>query len=75
MPRAVEHVAKTLGDTPSISRKCYIHPAIFEGYLDGTLLDGIKARADAMLDGSTPGLTAEAVAVTTFLDQRLHPVA
>ncbi len=73
--RAVEHVAKTLGNTPSICRKCYIHPAIFEGYLDGTLLEGIKARADAVLDGSTPGLTAEEVAVTAFLNQRLPLVA
>jgi DNA topoisomerase I len=36
--QAVEAVAKMLGNTPAICRKCYIHPAIFNGYLDGTLL-------------------------------------
>jgi DNA topoisomerase-1 len=36
--RAVEKVAKHLGNTPAICRRCYIHPAIFDGYLDGTLL-------------------------------------
>ena len=35
--RAVERVAKNLGNTPAICRRCYIHPAIFEGFLDGTL--------------------------------------
>jgi len=32
--RAVEQVAKHLGNTAAVCRKCYIHPAIFEGYLD-----------------------------------------
>jgi DNA topoisomerase-1 len=30
---AVEAVAKMLGNTPAICRKCYIHPAVFDGYL------------------------------------------
>ena len=36
--QAVEAVAKMLGNTPAVCRKCYIHPAIFDGYLDGSLL-------------------------------------
>ena len=69
--RAVEAVSGMLGNTPSICRKCYIHPAIFEGYLDGSLLEGLKARADEVLDHKLGGLTAEEVAVTAFLDKRL----
>ena len=69
--RAVEAVAGMLGNTPSICRKCYIHPAIFDGYLDGSLLEGLKARADDVLDGAAPGLTAEEIAVTAFLDRKL----
>ena len=69
--RAVEAVAGMLGNTPSICRKCYIHPAIFDGYLDGTLLQGLKERADAILDHKQSGLTAEEIAVTAFLDMRL----
>ncbi len=69
--QAVEAVAKLLGNTPAICRKCYIHPAIFEGYLDGSLLEGLKARADAALQGDGPGLSAEEVAVTAFLSRRL----
>lgn len=46
--RVIEPVAKMLGNIPSICRKCYIHPAIFEGYLD-TILEGIKDHADESL--------------------------
>ncbi len=69
--RAVESVAKMLGNTPSICRKCYIHPAIFDAYLDGSLLEGIRARAEDALEHDGVGLTAEEIAVTAFLDRRL----
>ncbi len=72
--RAVERVAMQLGNTPAICRKCYIHPAIFEGYLDGSLVEGLKQRADAVLDGHGHGLTAEEIAVTAFLSRRLGQV-
>ena len=35
--KAIEHVAERPGNTAAICRKCYIHPAVFEAYLDGTL--------------------------------------
>ena len=68
---AVESVAKKLGNTPAICRKCYIHPAVFEGYLDGTLAEALKARADEALAEPASGLTAEELAVTAFLSRRL----
>ena len=30
-------VSGVLGNTPTVCRKCYIHPAVIEGYLDGSL--------------------------------------
>lgn len=40
-------VAKRLGNTPAICRKCYIHPEVMEAYLDGRLtrLNGAKPAA------------------------------
>jgi DNA topoisomerase-1 len=35
---AIEDVAEHLGNTPTISRKSYVHPAVVDHYLDGTLL-------------------------------------
>ena len=73
--RAVEAVSGLLGNTPSICRKCYIHPAIFDGYLDGSLLQGLREHADAVLDEGAPGLTAQELAVVSFLDARLAAAA
>ena len=69
---AVESVAKMLGNTPAICRKCYIHPAIIEGYLDGSLLEALARRADQALERPSRGLSAEEVAVTAFLSRTLH---
>lgn len=68
--QAVESVAGLLGNTPTVCRKCYIHPAIVDGYLDGSLADALKQRADAALEEGA-GLTAEEAAVTAFLSRRL----
>jgi DNA topoisomerase-1 len=37
--RAIEAVAERLGNTPSVCRKCYVHPEIIDAYLDGTMLE------------------------------------
>ena len=33
--QALRHVAERLGNTVAICRKCYVHPAVIEAYLDG----------------------------------------
>jgi DNA topoisomerase I len=43
--QAVESVAKRLGNTKAVCRKCYIHPAIFDSYLDGSMLKTVAQRA------------------------------
>ncbi|HEY7239026.1 MAG TPA: DNA topoisomerase IB [Burkholderiales bacterium] len=35
--RAIEAVARALGNTKAVCRKCYIHPEILESYLEGEL--------------------------------------
>ena len=75
---AVEKVSKLLGNTPAMCRKCYIHPAIFDGYLDGSLATALKQRAEAALEpgaASQQGLTAEEVAVVAFLSRSLDRAA
>ena len=76
--RAIEKVSKLLGNTPAICRKCYIHPRIFDGYLDGSLAEALKDRAEAALEPAAraeTGLTAEEVAVVAFLSRTLEHVA
>ena len=71
--RAVETVAKRLGNTPTICRKCYIHPAVFEGYLDGSLLEGLRQRSEE--PATVEGLTADERAVVAFITRRLDQPA
>jgi DNA topoisomerase-1 len=33
----VDEVARRLGNTRSVCRKCYIHPRVVESWMDGTL--------------------------------------
>lgn len=69
--QAVEKVAKRLGNTPSICRKCYIHPEILNAYLDGSLLTTIKQRTEQELIDSLTTLSPEEAAVLAFLEKRL----
>jgi DNA topoisomerase-1 len=67
--QAVERVSMKLGNTPSICRKCYVHPAIFDSYLDGTLVQQLKRRASRALGSS--GLDPDERIVMRFLKSRL----
>jgi DNA topoisomerase-1 len=62
--RAVEHVARHLGNTPSVCRSCYIHPRVLESYADGTL--GAKLARGRRVRGLSP----EESAVLALLEQR-----
>jgi DNA topoisomerase-1 len=69
--RAVEKVTKHLGNTPAICRRCYIHPAIFDGHLDGTPFNTLKEQTQTYLAQNVSGMSAEEAAVTAFLRLRL----
>ena len=73
--RAVERVARHLGNTPAVCRRCYIHPEIFEGYFDGTLLATLAEKTCLYLTEEIEGMTAEEAAVVAFLRLRLGELA
>ena len=69
---AIEKVASRLGNTPTICRKCYVHPEVFACYLDGGLLLEIKERdRDASCARICPSLKPEEAAVLSLLQERL----
>jgi DNA topoisomerase IB len=35
----------TLGNTKAVCRKCYIHPAVIEAYVDGRLAEAMTVRS------------------------------
>jgi DNA topoisomerase-1 len=73
--QAIEAVARILGNTPAICRKCYIHPAVVDGYLDGSLAEELKRRADEQLRRHLEGMKPEEAAVLAFLSSRLGEMA
>jgi DNA topoisomerase I len=71
---AIESVAKRLGNTKAVCRKCYIHPAILDAYMDGATIETIRARA-ARLSKSRHGLTTDEAAVVGLIERRLKKTA
>ncbi|MGI8905671.1 MAG: DNA topoisomerase IB [Candidatus Sumerlaeaceae bacterium] len=69
--QAVEKVAMRLGNTPTICRKCYVHPAIFDSYLDGTLVQNLETSVARTLDEKGSGLDPDEKMVMRFLRSRL----
>jgi DNA topoisomerase-1 len=69
--RAIEFVAKRLGNTRTVCRKSYIHPAIINAYLGGSLVYTLRQRAEKELELSLHKLKPEEAAVLAFLQQWL----
>ncbi len=68
---AVGAVAKILGNTPTVCRKCYIHPGVLETYLSGEMIEGLRRKTEQALAENLPDLRAVEAAVMTFLRDRL----
>lgn len=69
---AITAVAKMLGNTPTVCRKCYVHPAVLETYLDGSLIEGLKKQTEKTLEDSFENLRSEEAVVLAFLRERLE---
>jgi DNA topoisomerase I len=68
---AIEKVAARLGNTPTICRKCYVHPEVLNSYLNGNLVLELKSRAESELRRTMRDLEPEEVAVLALLRGRL----
>jgi DNA topoisomerase-1 len=62
--RAVEAVAQRLGNTKAVSRKCYIHPTVFDAYVDGLMT---KMRVVKRASRSPHALSESEAAVLALL--------
>jgi DNA topoisomerase-1 len=69
---AIESVAKQLGNTKTICRKCYVHPAVVDAYLDGTLAYTLTRTIDKKLSRDLRRLKPEEATVLAFLHERLR---
>jgi DNA topoisomerase I len=69
---AIERVASRLGNTPTICRKCYVHPEVLSSYAEGALLLEVKDRVEAELRDDLAALKPEEAAVLGLLEARLN---
>jgi len=72
--RTIEQVAAQLGNTPSVCRKCYIHPQILTGYLDGSLREAFARKAETLLEGEAGAhaLSADETMMMGYLTRLLR---
>ena len=68
---AIEKVSARLGNTPTICRKCYVHPEVLNSYMDGDLVLELKSKAESELRGAIGSLKPEEAAVLALLRGRL----
>lgn len=69
--QAIKQVAARLGNTPSVCRKCYVHPAVIESYMSGAMLEAVKRRVEEEGSGSQV-LRQEEAEVLELLQRRLE---
>ena len=69
--RAIEAVARQLGNTTAVCRRCYVHPAVLEHYLDGRTIDVLRARTASLLVHGGRHLSREETAVLALLHRRM----
>ena len=69
--RAVASVAAQLGNTPTICRKSYVHPAVIDAYLEGRVLDAPRRHRRGRAVDAPAGLRPDEAAVLALLRRRL----
>ena len=83
--QAITAVAAQLGNTPSVCRKCYVHPAVLEAYLNGHMtpqakeqvedlkqeIEEVKEEIDKEIAGHEAALRREEQALVSLLQQKL----
>jgi DNA topoisomerase I len=63
--RAIDQVAEQLNNTRAVCRKYYVHPAVFETYMAGTMLEHLQ-------NGSKPSVKNELEAEEAAIVRLLH---
>lgn len=68
---AIENVAKRLGNTKAVCRRCYVHPSVFESYLNGSFSDLFRVKVQLQLKPSSVRLSSEERALLSMLRRNL----
>jgi len=79
MVEAIKRVANRLGNTPSVCRKCYVHPAVLETYMSGAMVQAVRKEiaheVEKELDKDIHALRDEEQELLKMLEQKLAKAA
>jgi DNA topoisomerase-1 len=67
--RAIASVAERLGNTPSVCRKCYVHPGVLDSYLSGTMFEAFRKQVRKQAATASHALQQEELAMLHLLEQ------
>jgi DNA topoisomerase-1 len=68
--KAIDRVAERLNNTRAVCRKYYVHPAVFETYQAGTILEALGTGNGTAAAGAAAALSAEERAVVRLLSKQ-----
>jgi DNA topoisomerase-1 len=68
---AVRFTSDRLGNTPAVARRSYVHPAVLEAYLEGSLGTALLEAAEEQRDPPTVADPREEAEVVALLRRRL----
>ena len=69
--QAMRETAGRLGNTPAVTRKSYVHPAVLEAYMDGKVGGALVEAAEEQTTPPAEATPEEEEAVVELLAQRL----
>ena len=69
---AIRQTADRLGNTPAVARGSYVHPAVLEAYLEGSIRGALVEAAEEQSTPPTGATPQEEAAVRALLRQRLE---
>lgn len=65
--RVVRSVAEELGNTPTVCRGSYIHPAVIDAYMSGVTIDEFRPKRERKIRRTSEGLYPEEKALIRLL--------
>ncbi len=68
--QAIAAVAERLGNTPSVCRKCYVHPVVIESYMGGTMVKAFEDQVKKEVTKSKHALRPEELDLLHLLEHK-----
>ncbi len=72
---AIKAVSERLGNTPSVCRKCYVHPEVLAKYMDGAMVKEVEAAVEQEVDQQLHVLKEEEHALLRLLERSVVAAA